>query len=168
MTITCDDLFDVVESLSALHRFAKKLTAEDHKFAYLTLPERAREELKKSDLIYAAQQLFLDPEPVEELAPHIALLRYLYPCQGRSPCADRGLRSDLRQRQAASGTFHPLQPMPAEARSFALPPAQALQPLARTRAERIAYLVALAAATGVTNPLQPAVAAAPEPQLAEA
>ena len=168
MTITSHDLFDVVESLSALHRFAKKLTADDHKLAFLTLTARAREELTKSDLIYAAQQLFLDPEPLDELAPHIALLRYLYPCRGRSPCLDRGLRSDLRQRQAAPGTFHPLQPMPAEHRPFALPPAKAIQPPARTRAERIASLLALAAATGVTDPLQPAVAAAPEPQLAEA
>jgi hypothetical protein len=168
MTISADDLFDVLESLLSLQRFAKKLSGDDHKFAFLTFPGRAREELTKAHLIFAAQQLLLDPEPMLNMAPHLALLRYLYPCQGPSPCVDRGLRSDLSQRLAAAGTFSPLQPMPAEHRPFALPPAQAIQPPARTRAERIAYLVALAAATGVTNPLQPAVAAAPEPQLTEA
>ena len=167
MTISSDDLFDVLESLSSLQRFAKKLSGDDHKFAFLTFPERAREELTKAHLIFAAQQLLLDPEPMRDMALHLALLRYLYPCQGPSPCVDRGLRSDLSQRLAAAGTFSPLQPMPAEHRPFALPPAKAIQPPARTRAERIACLVALAAATGVTDPLQPAVAAAPEPQLTE-
>ena len=168
MTISSDDLFDVLESLSSLQRFAKKLTGDDHKFAFLTFPQQARQELNKAHLIFAAQQLLLDPEPVPDMALHMALLRYLYPCQGISPCVGRGLRSDLPQRLAAAGTFTPLQPVPAEHRAFALPPAQAIQPPPKTRAERIESLLALAAATGVVNPLEPAMAAAPEPQLAEA
>jgi hypothetical protein len=168
MTISSDDLFDVLESLSSLQRFAKKLTSDDHTFAFLTFPQQARQELSKAHLIFAAQQLLLDPEPVPDMALHMALLRYLYPCQGISPCVGRGLRSDLPQRLAAAGTFTPLQPVPAEHRAFALPPAQAIQPPPKTRAERIESLLALAAATGVVNPLEPAMAAAPEPQLAEA
>jgi len=168
MTISSDDLFDVLESLSSLQRFAKKLTGDDHTFAFLTFPQQARQELNKGHLIFAAQQLLLDPEPVPDMALHMALLRYLYPCQGISPCVGRGLRSDLPQRLAAAGTFTPLQPVPAEHRAFALPPAQAIQPPPKTRAERIESLLALAAATGVVNPLDPAMAAAPEPQLAEA
>jgi hypothetical protein len=166
--ITSDDLFDVVESLSHVHRYAKNLSADDHKFIYLTLDERAKDNLTKADLIYAAKQLLLDPEPVTEIAVHMALMRYLYPCQGFAPCFDRGLRSDLAQRQAVSGSFHPLQPLQASHRPFALPPARTIQPLPKTRAERIESLLALAAATGVVNPLEPAMAAAPEPQLAEA
>jgi hypothetical protein len=168
MTISSDDLFDVLESLSSLQRFAKKLTGDDHTFAFLTFPQQARQELNKAHLIFAAQQLLLDPEPVPDMALHMALLRYLYPCQGISPCVGRGLRSDLPQRLAAAGTFTPLQPVPAEHRAFALPPAQAIQPPPKTRAERIESLLALAAATGVVNPLEPAMAAAAEPQLAEA
>jgi len=168
MTISSDDLFDVLESLSSLQRFAKKLTGDDHKFAFLTFPQQARQELNKAHLIFAAQQLLLDPEPVPDMALHMALLRYLYPCQGISPCVGRGLRSDLPQRLVAAGTFTPLQPVPAEHRAFALPPAQAIQPPPKTRAERIESLLALAAATGVVNPLEPAMAAAAEPQLAEA
>jgi hypothetical protein len=168
MTISSDDLFDVLESLSSLQRFAKKLTGDDHKFAFLTFPQQARQELNKAHLIFAAQQLLLDPEPVPDMALHMALLRYLYPCQGISPCVGRGLRSDLPQRLAATGTFTPLQPVHAEHRPFALPPARTIQPPPKTRAERIESLLALAAATGVVNPLEPAMAAAPEPQLAEA
>jgi hypothetical protein len=168
MTISSDDLFDVLESLSSLQRFAKKLTGDDHKFAFLTFPQQARQELNKAHLIFAAQQLLLDPEPVPDMALHMALLRYLYPCQGNSPCVSRGLRSDLPQRLAAAGTFTPLQPVPAEHRAFALPPARTIQPPPKTRTERIESLLALAAATGVVNPLEPAIAAAAESQLAEA
>jgi hypothetical protein len=166
--ITPDDLFDILESLSSLQRFAKKLSGDDHKFAYLTFPQKAREELSKAHLIFAAQQLLLDPEPATGMALHLALLRYLYPCQGLSPCVERGLRADLAQRLAASGSFTPLTPTPPEHRAFALPPAQPIEPPPMTRAQRIAHLEALAAATGVTNPRQPALAAASKPQLTEA
>jgi hypothetical protein len=167
--ITAEDLASVLESLGALQRFSKRLGEHDLAFAYMTFPERAREELTKGLLIFAAQQLLLDPEPATSMAIHIALLRYLYPCQGDSPCVNCGLRADLAERMAAAGTFSPLAPMPPEHRAFALPPAEVIQPPAKTKAEHIAYLEALAAATGVINPHQPPVAVAvePEPQLAE-
>ncbi len=171
--ITHDDLANVLLGLQTLHRFAKRLEPEDLQFAYMTLPACARQELTPELLVFASQQLLLDPEPPAAMAPHLALLRYLYPCSTgidpdtkgvvvKTPEPAKGLRFDLPQRLANPDRFHPLW-VPFEQRQPALPPAQARPtPLGGeilpklSRAQRIARLERLAAATGVTNPRLPA------------
>lgn len=154
--ITSDDLANVLEGLYALSRFSKRLAPEDLAFAFMTLPESVRRELTKAHLLFAAQQLLLDPDPAQEVACHFQLLRYLYPVDGDHPRPDRGLRRDLRQRMAESGRFHPLKAPPPEHRLFLRPAPPAPPEPAMTRAERIAHLERLAAQTGVDNPRQPA------------
>lgn len=154
--ITPHNLAHILEGITALGRFGKNLSPEALQFAFLTLPESVRQELTQAHLLYAAQQLLLDRDRPDGIALHMQLLRYLYPCDGDAPRPDRGLRSDLRQRMAASGSFQPLAPPPPEQRIF-LPPAPIPdQGPVMTRAERIAHLERLAAQTGVTNPRQPA------------
>jgi hypothetical protein len=164
--ITHDDLANVLLGLQTLHRFAKRLEPEDLQFAYLTLPPCARQELTPELLVFASQQLLLDPEPAAAMAPHLALLRYLYPCStGRDPDTKgvvvktpepaKGLRFDLPQRLANPDSFHPLW-VPFEQRQPALPPAPDRPTPQPSRAQRIERLERLAAATGVTNPRLPA------------
>lgn len=172
--ITNDDLANVLLGLQALHRFGKRLQPEDALFAYMTLPACARQELTPELLMYAARQLLLDPEPPTAMAPHIALLRYLYPCQtgldpdtktlnALAPQPSHGLRRDLAQRLANSDQFNPLW-VPFEQRQPALPPAPERLTPQPSRAQRIARLERLAAATGVPNPRQPQ----PQPELVAA
>lgn len=159
----------VLKGLSALTRFGKALDPEDIVFAVGLLPASVRAELTQRHLFWAAQQLVLDPDPISDLAVPIALLRYLYPCDGNRPRFDLGMRSDLSERMR-SDRFVSIAPKrhehtPAQ-RAVELSMTSGRSPVAllerapvrqhlRTRKERILHLEQLAAATGVDNPRQP-------------
>lgn len=165
----------VLKGLSALTRFGKTLDPEDVVFAVGLLPRSVQQELTSRHLFWAAQQLMLDPDPVQDLALPIALLRYLYPTEGRTPRFDRGMRPDLEQRMR-SDRFVSIAPPRHEhtpAREaikasqtkspHALLSGAPVLPRLRTRSERIAHLEHLARLTGVENPRQPCVELSPEP-----
>ena len=107
-----------VTSLMQLLPMSKQLTGSALTMAWDTFPERAKIDLTDEILLYAVQQRVLDPEPPKGVAPHVALLRYVYPVdrtirreRGEDVISDqtmceRGLRRDLAQRMAAPDRFH--------------------------------------------------------------
>ena len=107
-----------VTSLMQLLPMSKQLTGSALTMAWDTFPERAKIDLTDEILLYAVQQRVLDPEPPKGVAPHVALLRYVYPVDRTirrergeevicdQPMCERGLRRDLAQRMAAPDRFH--------------------------------------------------------------
>lgn len=157
----------VLKGLSALTRFGKALDPEDIVFAVGLLPASVRAELTQRHLFWAAQQLVLDPDPITDLALPIALLRYLYPCEGNRPRFDLGMRPDLSERMR-SDRFVSIAPprhehTPARKAvelSLGRSPVALLErapvlPHLHSRNQRILHLEQLATATGVDNPRQP-------------
>ena len=57
--------------------------------------------------LYACSQRRMDPNPDKELALDIQLLRYVYRIRDGQPAFDWGLKTDLPQRMAMGGQFHP-------------------------------------------------------------
>jgi len=79
--------------------------------AWMTFPERAKQELSREILIYAAGQRRLDPNPKEDVPLDLQLLDYVF--RNRDGRADVlwGLKDDLPERMANSNRFNP-QPVP--------------------------------------------------------
>jgi hypothetical protein len=127
-----------ITSLMQILPMAKPLSAAALVMAWDTFPERAKIDLTDEILLYAVQQRVLDPEPPKGLAPHVALLRYVYPVDrtirrergedvtSDQPMVDRGLRRDLAQRMAALDRFHE----PGPVRQEQAPPRQPQLPAA--------------------------------------
>ena len=117
-----------VTSLMQLLPMSKQLTGSALTMAWDTFPERAKIDLTDEILLYAVQQRVLDTEPQRDIAPHIALLRYVYPVKRTTkeqrgletftdqPLLDRGLRPDLAQRMARRDCFHETAPVRNEVR----------------------------------------------------
>jgi hypothetical protein len=130
-----------VTSLMQLLPMSKQLTGSALTMAWDTFPERAKIDLTDEILLYAVQQRVLDPEPPKGVAPHVALLRYVYPVDrtirrergedviSDQPMVDRGLRRDLAQRMADPYRFHD----PAPARQEQAPPRQPQLPAGSTQ-----------------------------------
>ncbi len=82
-----------------------------------TFPSKAKVDLTRESMIYAAGQRMLDPEPFQEVPLHLSLLRYLYPLENNRGAVDRGLRSDLFERMKRPEVFHDPQPARHEQKS---------------------------------------------------
>ena len=129
-----------VTSLMQLLPMSKQLTGSALTMAWDTFPERAKIDLTDEILLYAVQQRVLDPEPPKGVAPHVALLRYVYPVDrtirrergeeviSDQPMVERGLRRDLAQRMAAPDRFHE----PGPVRQEQAPPQQPQLPAGST------------------------------------
>ena len=116
--ITIEDFQVALSSLVQLLPLQRALDPAALLLAWDTFPERAKLDLSGEILLYAVQQRFLDTEPPKGLAPHVNLLRYVYPVDrtirrergedviSDQPMVERGLRRDLAQRMAAPDRFH--------------------------------------------------------------
>jgi hypothetical protein len=104
--ITLEDFQAAITSLLQLLPMQRQLTPSALVMAWDTFPQQARGELSCEMLRFAITQRLLDPEPPKDQAPHIAMLRYLYPLEHNHPIFGRGLRPDLAERMAAPQVFH--------------------------------------------------------------
>jgi len=104
--ITLEDFQAAVTSLLQLLPMQRQLTPAALVLAWDTFPASARRDLSGDMLRFAVSQRLLDPDPPKDQAPHLALLRYLYPTEHNRPVFDRGLRGDLRERMRQPEVFH--------------------------------------------------------------
>jgi hypothetical protein len=140
---------------------SKQLTGAAMTMAWETFPERAKFDLTEEALLFAVQQRMLDPQPPKDVAPHIALLRYVYPVNRTTrrergeevitdhPMIERGLRHDLSKRMADPSQFHELvrtlpEQAPTEAPRLVAGP-ERRQPWEMTADQRRAHVERLAA-----------------------
>jgi hypothetical protein len=96
-----------LRTVSSFLPYSKKLLDDEIKFVWLTLPQSVKDQVSDEMWAYACNQRLLDPEPDKELALHIQLLRYVYRVRDGQPAFDWGLKTDLPQRMALGGQFHP-------------------------------------------------------------
>jgi hypothetical protein len=104
--ITLEDFQAAITSLLQLLPMQRQLTPSALVMAWDTFPQQARAELDCEMLRFAIAQRLMDPEPPKDQAPHIAMLRYLYPLEHNHATFGRGLRPDLAERMAAPQVFH--------------------------------------------------------------
>lgn len=141
----------VLQGLQALRPMAKPLPEAALLLAWQSFPEQAKADLGEVDLEWAAAQYLQDPAPPRELAPHIALLRYLYvsrdgqarPENGRRPGSlerpDHWLPFD--RRPEAQAPALPAAPLP--------PPEPLLPPLWHPGLQQIGAGIGAVLARGV-------------------
>jgi len=120
--LTYDTFINLLSGLVESLPQHKALSELGLAFAWVSLPEPAKNQLTPQHLTYAATQRTLDPDPNQRLAIHVQLLAYLYPLSNGSPAVEQGLRQDLEQRMREPHVFHPLSVSTAHA-APALPPA---------------------------------------------
>ena len=104
--ITLEDFQAAITGLLQLLPMQRQLTPSALVMAWDTFPQQARAELDCEMLRFAIAQRLMDPEPPKDQAPHIAMLRYLYPLEHNHATFGRGLRPDLAERMAAPQVFH--------------------------------------------------------------
>jgi len=109
-----------MSGMQQLNPMAKTLTASALVTAWGLFPSRAKLDLDSEMLLYAAQQLTLDPDRPRDIELHVAIMRYLYPVRRSTrtergqevvtllPLYERGLRHDLAHRMANPEQFHEL------------------------------------------------------------
>jgi hypothetical protein len=109
-----------MSGMQQLNPMAKTLTASALVTAWGLFPSRAKLDLDSEMLLYAAQQLALDPDRPRDIELHVAIMRYLYPVRRSTrtergqevvtllPLYERGLRHDLAHRMANPEQFHEL------------------------------------------------------------
>jgi hypothetical protein len=96
-----------LRALSALLPYGKKISDEDASLAWALLPESVKTNVTDEMWMYACAQRRMDPSPDKELSLDIQLLRYVYRVRDGQPAFDWGLKTDLPQRMAMGGQFHP-------------------------------------------------------------
>ena len=96
-----------LRALSSLLPYGKKITDEEALFTWAMLPESVKTSVSDEMWAYACSQRRMDPDPDKELALDIQLLRYVYRIRDGQPAFDWGLKTDLPQRMALGGQFHP-------------------------------------------------------------
>ena len=96
-----------LRALSAFLPYGKKITDEEAYFTWAMLPESVKVNVTDEMWVYACAQRRMDPNPDKELALDIQLLRYVYRVRDGQPAFDWGLKTDLPQRMAFGGQFHP-------------------------------------------------------------
>lgn len=118
--INCEEFMAFMSGMQQLNPMAKVLSESALVTAWKSFPERAKLDLNDEMMLYAFQQLTLDPDRPREVELHMALLRYLYPVKRSTrterrqevvtllPIYDRGLRHDLAHRMANPEQFHEL------------------------------------------------------------
>jgi hypothetical protein len=127
-----------MSGMQQLNPMAKTLTASALVTAWGLFPSRAKLDLDSEMLLYAAQQLTLDPDRPRDIELHVAIMRYLYPVRRSTrtergqevvtllPLYERGLRHDLAHRMANPEQFHELvRTLPEHTPADALPLAAA-------------------------------------------
>ena len=118
--IDCEEFMAFMSGMQQLNPMAKTLSGLALATAWKLFPDRAKLDLDDEMLLYAAQQLTLDPDRPKDIELHLAILRYLYPVKRSTrtergqevvtilPIYDRGLRHDLVHRMANPEQFHEL------------------------------------------------------------
>ena len=116
--ISLEEFQAALSGLQNLLPMARPLGAAAMVLAWDSFPLQAKADLTDEILLFAIQQRLQDPTPPRDVAPHLSLLRYCYPCERTirrergeevitdSPILERGLRKDLAQRMAAPDRFH--------------------------------------------------------------
>lgn len=109
--ITQQQFSDVLQAVSrTLPRF-KPWDATALALAWMTFPEKAKQELTPEVWLYAAGQRRLDPNPPEDQPLDLQLLDYVYRNRDGRACVDWGLKADLPERMKRAHVFNP-QPVP--------------------------------------------------------
>lgn len=120
--ITEQQFGDVLQALTrTLPRF-KPWDATALALAWMTFPEKAKQELTLEIWLYCAGQRRLDPCPSENKPLDLQLLDYCYRNRDGSACVDWGLKADLPDRMQRPNVFNP-QPQPG---AVVLPPEPAV------------------------------------------
>ena len=104
--LTYESFSQTLEALNSVLPFAKAINPQAWLLLWGTFPDHAKQHVTPAMWAYAAGQRLMDPEPAKELAIHLQLLQYLYRLENGMPNFDWGLKVDLPQRMAHSGTFH--------------------------------------------------------------
>ena len=176
MVLSRDAFIDALTALGELLPMGKTLSPSAVALAWGTFPLTAKELLDADGLLYAMQQLQLDPHPAKELSVAFQLLRYVFPCAAPTyasdgtcknpgqPILDRGLRDDLPARMEHPEVFHALHHHAAsKPASVVLEESRLLAPLGDGAMEQLALVtkpLVLAARTAkeaatASNPLTP-------------
>jgi hypothetical protein len=116
--ITEQEFAEVLHAVSrTLPRF-KPWDASAMALAWMTFPEKAKQELTREIWLYAAGQRRLDPDPCPDKPLDLQLLDYVYRNRDGAACVDWGLKADLPDRMSRPNVFNP-QPQPG---AVVLPP----------------------------------------------
>lgn len=119
--ITQEDFCSVMQALSrTLPRF-KAWDETAMALAWMTFPEKAKQDLTREILLYAAGQRRLDPAPPEEIPLDLQLLNYVYRNENGRANVGWGLKADLPERMSRPNVFNP-QPAPGQVVVLAEPP----------------------------------------------
>lgn len=98
---------DVLQAVSrTLPRF-KAWDGMALSLAWMTFPEKAKQELTPEMWLYAAGQRRLDPTPPNDKPLDLALLDYVYRNRDGAACVDWGLKADLPERMQRPNVFNP-------------------------------------------------------------
>ena len=120
--ITQEDFGKVLQALSrTLPRF-KPWDETAMALAWMTFPERAKQELTREVWLYAAGQRRLDPNPPEDVSLDLQLLSYVFRNENGRANVSWGFKADLPERMANPDRFNP-QPVPGQ---VVLPPEPAV------------------------------------------
>jgi hypothetical protein len=120
--ITEQEFADVLQALSrTLPRF-KPWDSTAMALAWMTFPERAKQQLTREVWLYAAGQRRLDPDPPEDVPLDLQLLNYVFRNENGRANVEWGLKADLPERMQRPHVFNP-QPVPGQ---VVLPPEPAV------------------------------------------
>jgi hypothetical protein len=120
--ITQEDFGKVLQALSrTLPRF-KPWDETAMALAWMTFPEKAKQELTREVWLYAAGQRRLDPNPPEDVPLDLQLLNYVFRNENGRANVEWGLKADLPERMQRPHVFNP-QPQPG---AVVLPPEPAV------------------------------------------
>ena len=119
--ITQQHFCDVLQAVSrTLPRF-KPWDEMALGLAWMTFPQKAKQELTPEIWLYAAGQRRLDPSPADNKPLDLQLLDYVYRNRDGNACVDWGLKADLPERMQRPNVFNP-QPVPGQVVLPAEPP----------------------------------------------
>lgn len=111
--ITEQDFCSVLQALSRTLPRCKPWDELSLSLAWMTFPQKAKQELTRDVLLYAAGQRRLDPAPPADVPLDLQLLDYVYRNRDGRACVDWGLKADLPQRMECAHVFNP-QPLPGQ------------------------------------------------------
>jgi len=111
--ITEQEFADVLQALSrTLPRF-KPWDSTAMALAWMTFPEKAKQDLTREVWLYAAGQRRLDPDPQEDVPLDLQLLNYVFRNENGRANVEWGLKADLPERMQRPHVFNP-QPVPGQ------------------------------------------------------
>ena len=111
--ITQEDFGKVLQALSrTLPRF-KPWDETAMALAWMTFPEKAKQELTREIWLYAAGQRRLDPSPPDDVPLDLQLLGYVFRNENGRANVEWGLKLGLPDRMSRPHVFNP-QPVPGQ------------------------------------------------------